>query len=132
MTIDCRSLIGPKSLASTKFLYSYFLSYGMCLLLDSLLTFTSRMRLAKSCVVSSLKTGLKKGSLTIHEGCETLCFGQANIDKPHLSSAITVVNANFWARVYLSYDLGCKFVSFVILSEYALLFLDSLGSIHAW
>lgn len=120
MTVDCRSLISPKSLARTTFLYPYFFDYGMCLLLDYLSMFTSTMRVAKTCVVSSLNTGIKTGKLLIHDGCETLCFGQTDIDKPHLSSAITVVNTNFWIRVYLSHDLGCKFVPSVIFIEPAL------------
>ncbi|OAX30562.1 hypothetical protein K503DRAFT_860993, partial [Rhizopogon vinicolor AM-OR11-026] len=88
MTVDCRCLISPKSLARTTFVYSYFLDY------------------AKSCVVSSLKSGLKKGNLLIHDGGEVLCFGQTDVDKSRLSAAISITNKNFWARVYLSHDLG--------------------------
>ncbi|OJA20173.1 hypothetical protein AZE42_08159 [Rhizopogon vesiculosus] len=91
MTVDCRSLITLKSFAGTTLVYSYFLDY------------------AKSCVVSSLKSGLKKGNLLIHDGGDVLYFGQTAMsvaDKPHLSATISIVNPNFWARVYLSHDLG--------------------------
>jgi cyclopropane-fatty-acyl-phospholipid synthase len=72
--------------------------------------FASTMRAAKSCVVSSLEAGLKKGNILIHDAGEALCFGQTatDIDKPRLSATITIINKNFWARVYLSHDLGCK------------------------
>ncbi|KIJ10319.1 hypothetical protein PAXINDRAFT_102043 [Paxillus involutus ATCC 200175] len=57
-------------------------------------------------IISSLRTGLKRGSLVIQDGDEVLHFGQTDKDELLLSGRITVVNRNFWVRVYLSHDLG--------------------------
>ncbi|KAH7883384.1 CFS1-like protein [Phlebopus sp. FC_14] len=102
-------LLSPQTLVKSTALDSYFVHYGKYSSTFPPLYPRKQLRLVKSCIVSSLKAGLKHGALIIQDGNETLHFGQSNplkSDETLLIGRITVVNKNFWARVYLSHDLG--------------------------
>jgi cyclopropane-fatty-acyl-phospholipid synthase len=110
MLVDYRSLVTPETIGKSTFLHSYFVHYGKCFSSANVSSVCScdLPFVVKCQIISSLRTGLKRGSLVIQDGDEVLHFGQTDKDELLLSGRITVVNGNFWARVYLSHDLGCK------------------------
>lgn len=63
--------------------------------------------IARECLLSAMRSGVKTGSLVIVEGDNVYTFGEPS---PPKQSAIVlrVLSANFWCRVYTSHDLGCK------------------------
>lgn len=62
---------------------------------------------ARACLLSAMKDGVKTGSLVVVEGDSVYTFGEPTTPKQP-AVIVRVVNANFWCRVYASHDLGCK------------------------
>ncbi|KAI0312761.1 CFS1-like protein [Amylostereum chailletii] len=62
---------------------------------------------AKSCVQSVFKDGIRRGQLVVEDCDGTHVYGETTTsDKPTRVVSMKVVNENFWARVYLTHDLG--------------------------
>jgi cyclopropane-fatty-acyl-phospholipid synthase len=63
--------------------------------------------LARGYLLAALRAGVKEGSLVIIEDSTTYLFGQP---PPPSQTSVTlrIKNMNFWCRLYVSLDLGCK------------------------
>ena len=64
--------------------------------------------IAKTCVQSVLRDGIRRGQLVIDDCDGTHTYGEYDSsDKQARIVSIRVVNEDFYARVYLRHDLGC-------------------------
>lgn len=65
--------------------------------------------LARSSIQQALSDGLRNGQLTIREEDTVHKYGIPSNKDTVRDAEIEVVDPNFWVRVYLTHDLGCKF-----------------------
>ncbi|KAH9943933.1 CFS1-like protein [Amylocystis lapponica] len=58
---------------------------------------------AKSCILNTLRNGIRTGSLYIIDGHESFSFGEEHSSN---TADITVMNADFYVRIFTGHDLG--------------------------
>ena len=63
---------------------------------------------ARSSIQQALGDGFENGQLTIREGDTVHKYGYPSSKDTVRDAEIEVVDPNFWVRVYLTHDLGCK------------------------
>ena len=64
---------------------------------------------ARSRIQQALSDGLRNGQFTIREGDTVHKYGISSNKDTVRDAEIEVIDPNFWVRVYLTHDLGCKF-----------------------
>jgi hypothetical protein len=64
------------------------------------------LSVARSSIKSVLDQAITKGQLTIHDSEGTHCYGRHHGDSHDVH--LTVADNNFWTRILVSGDLGCK------------------------
>jgi hypothetical protein len=84
----------------------------------------------KSYMLQALETGVQHGSLRLsdYDGL-VIHFGDTSNKKD--AADIHILNDDFWLRLYLSYDVGCKSSKLIIRWVSMLMSGRSLGGVHA-
>ena len=97
---------GPSYIS--KYLWDRFVARGMLSSLIDQLVYHLYFFVARSAVCYALENGIKRGQIRIHDGSNIYVFGPDG--EQSQGPSLDVLSENFWIRIYLRYDLGCKHV----------------------
>ena len=104
-----------KSTRISQWVWGYFVSYGASSFYDDhpTVNINNCSTSARSAVCAALRKGVTRGRIEISDALGTEVFGCDNLTKSEESrcGVIRVKDNTFWVRVYLWYDIGCKFSS---------------------